>query len=220
MADAGFEVATLGIDAACDVTLKDMQKGFERSKILECVRLLKTKKFPIAWYLLVGTEAESYKTLYDTLNFVSEHAHIWDCIFIGVGMRVYNGSPLAERIVSQHPDVTSDRFLTPAAAQPVTDINTLKILTRHFATGKHNMVIYNDDNTPEFIHKMGFAFVKRFFPHMPIWRILITMRYLSKITGLLAIQQLLYKLMHFKVISNVNRARFASPYKNSTQSAA
>nr|WP_319492308.1 radical SAM protein [uncultured Desulfobacter sp.] len=214
MAEAGFETASLGIDAACDVTLKDMQKGFERSKILECVELLKKKNFPIAWYLLVGTEAESAETLYDTLDFVSTHAHLWDCIFIGVGMRVYNGSPLADRIMKAQPEATDDRFLKPIAARPETDLDTLKILTRHYAVGKHNIVIYNDENTPEFIHKMGFAFVKRFFPHMPVWRILITMRYLNKITGILAVQQFFYRLRYFKTFSRVDRQRLLNAYDN------
>lgn len=206
MDQAGFEVATVGIDAASDTTLKDMHKGFRQEKIIKIKELLKRKSFPIAWYLLMGTKAESYRTVMESLEFMSKNADPWDCVFIAVGLRIYKGSPLADRILDEKPESVKNGFLSPAVVHPILDIDSIKIVTKHYAISQPNFVIYNDEKTPEVMHKMGFAFVRRFAPKMPVWRIIIFFETINKFTGVLLIKRLFYSLFHFRTLRNAKHS--------------
>jgi hypothetical protein len=47
---------------------------------------------------MLGDASETKETVLDTLNTMGSIASKWDLVFVSTGIRVYNGSPIAEEI--------------------------------------------------------------------------------------------------------------------------
>ena len=92
---AGFNEVDIGAESACDIILESLAKNFKRSDVIKTAALIKKKKIPATWFIMLGAPAETRETVIYTLNTFGRVATKWDMVFVSTGVRVYNGAPLS-----------------------------------------------------------------------------------------------------------------------------
>ena len=131
--EAGFRDVDLGVESGCDITLKGLGKNFTKKDILKAGKLLNDRGIPVTWYLLVGAPGETRETLKETFETINKAASKWDLINIGVGVRVYNGAPMADQMRIKEPGCTHDNFLKPVHYSPdALSLEEVKGLTKRW----------------------------------------------------------------------------------------
>ena len=101
MKSAGFNEVDIGAESVCDKVLESLAKDFRCADILKTADLLKKKKIPSTWFIMLGAASETRETVLYTLNTMGIIASKWDLVFVSTGIRVYNGSPIAEEITKK-----------------------------------------------------------------------------------------------------------------------
>ena len=195
MKKVGFRDVDLGAEAGCDAMLRNLGKNFSKKDILRAGRILHKRGIPITWYLLVGAPGETEQTLMETFETINSAASKWDLINIGVGVRVYNGAPIAKRMQRENPLCTEDNFLKPVHYSPeAITLDAVKAITKRTALRFPNYFMYDEDeNTPPMVLMIGTALLKLFAPKQPIWRLHILLRSLQKITGVSLFKSILFE---------------------------
>ncbi len=54
MKGAGFNEVDIGAESACDEILESLAKNFKRSDVINTANLLKKKKIPVTWFIMLG----------------------------------------------------------------------------------------------------------------------------------------------------------------------
>jgi len=186
MKRVGFRDVDLGAEAGCDAMLRSLGKNFNKDDILRAGEILHERGIPITWYLLVGAPGETEQTLIETFETINHAASKWDLINIGIGIRVYNGAPIAKRLQRENPSCTKDNFLKPVHYSPeAISLDAIKALTKRIALEFPNYFMYDEnENTPPVVLIIGTALLKLFAPKQPIWRLYICLRTLRKMLGI------------------------------------
>jgi len=194
MKNVGFRDVDLGAESASDITLAGLGKSFKKEAVVLAGKLLQKKGIPITWYLLVGAPGETKETLMETYETINKTASKWDLINIGIGVRVYNGSPLADQMIKENPACTSDHFLKPVRYEPEgITLEEIKKITKWESLNNPNYFMYDEDeNTPPAIIALGVFFLRRFAPKQPIWRLHIIIRMIQKYTGILWLKRRIF----------------------------
>jgi radical SAM superfamily enzyme YgiQ (UPF0313 family) len=102
----------LGVESGSDVTLRGLGKNYGKEAVLKAGKLLREAGIPATWYLLLGAPGETPATLAETFATVNQAASPWDLVNIAVGLRVYQGAPLAEELRRNGAPAVDD-FLRP-----------------------------------------------------------------------------------------------------------
>lgn len=202
--EVGFQDVDLGVESGCDVTLKGLGKNFTKKDILRAGKLLYDRGIPVTWYLLVGAPGETRETLQETFNTINHAASRWDLINVGVGVRVYNGAPIAEEMKRENQLCAVDNFLHPVHFEPRDiSLEEVKAITKYTALRHPNYFMYDEDeNTPPFVLMVGTALMRLFAPRQPLWKLHIMLRILQNYFGISFVKRVLYALRHrelFKV---------------------
>jgi radical SAM superfamily enzyme YgiQ (UPF0313 family) len=187
MKEAGFREVDLGVDAGCDAMLKSLGKNFLKEDVLRAGKLLRDKNIAVKWFLLLGAPGESRETLCETFETVRNAASPWDLIVIGVGMRVYNGSSVAEWVRTEKPSSAKDNFLFPVSLPEGTtiDLRELKQITKIESFRRTNFFLYDDDEKTTLSGlAAGTALMKIFSLRQPLWRLFILQRKIESFIGL------------------------------------
>ena len=196
MKGAGFNEVDIGAESACDSILESLSKNFKRSDVIRTANLLKKKKIPVTWFIMLGALAETRETIHETLNAMGTLASKWDLVFVSTGVRVYNGSPLAEEISKHDIHCTSDNFLRPVKIEPekigLADIHTI---AKRYSFRFPNFYFYEKEHIiPGWILVMGNFILKAFHSRQPIWRLLIFLKWIEFILGISLFKRGLYEI--------------------------
>lgn len=185
MKTTGFRDVDLGAESGSDITLSGLGKGYTKADVIRAGKLLQAKRIPVTWYLLVGAPGETKETLKETYETISKAASPWDLINIGVGVRVYKGSPMADQMMNDAPHCTLDNFLKPVGFKPeAISLDEIKQITKTKAFKHPNFYMYDEDEkTPAAVLAMGVLLLRMFAPKQPIWRLHILIRLLEKYLG-------------------------------------
>ena len=186
MKEAGFREVDLGVDAGCDAMLKSLGKSFLKEDVLRAGELLRNRNIPVKWFLLLGAPGESRDTLRETFDTVRHAASPWDLIVIAVGMRVYNGSAVAEQVRVEKPSSATDNFLFPVSLPEgmTIDLKELKQIAKLESFRRPNFFLFGDDEkTPLSVLAVGTALMKVLSPHQPLWRLFILRRKIESFIG-------------------------------------
>jgi radical SAM superfamily enzyme YgiQ (UPF0313 family) len=177
MKRVGFQDVDLGVESGCDATLASLGKNFCKADVLKAGRLLGQAQIPVSWFLLLGAPGETQDTLRETFETIGKAASPWDLVVIGIGIRIYKGSPLAQ-ITLENQQGKSDNFLHPVHFEPeALDLATVrKITKRAYRRHPNFLIIAEKSQYPEAVLKVANVFMKCFFPHQPLWRIYIFIR--------------------------------------------
>ncbi len=188
MKRAGFMEACFGIEAANDEMLRAFSKNFTVADIRTAAHLFHAAHIPVSWFLIAGGPGETEATLGETFHSIAHIASPLDFVNIGVGLRVYNGAPIATQWAAQNGGTPSDHFLSPVAYQPPhLSMKRLKNIVS-LATALHHNFFMFDDGANVLLPVR--VFLATFFPRQPLWRGYIVLRMLEKISGLFLLRAL------------------------------
>ena len=192
---SGFTDIDCGVESGSDATLKGLNKNFKKDDIYRAARLLHKYKVPVTWYLLLGGPHETEETLMETFATMDDISSKWDLVNIGIGLRIYKGSPAVEAATQQDPKVTSDNFLRPVAYQPkALDLDDLKRITKTECLKRPNFYMYDEDEKmPLFVWGMLAKLFRTFASKQPVWKAWILQRKLQQIFGILYIKRSIYR---------------------------
>ncbi|HUI93268.1 MAG TPA: radical SAM protein [Chitinivibrionales bacterium] len=189
MKQAGFVEACFGTEAICDDMLKSFGKNFSVADIRAAADIIHQTRIPASWFLIIGAPGETAKTIKETFSNISRIAAPLDLVNIGVGIRVYNGAPIAETWKAETKSSTPDNFLTPVAYQPGTlTMKKLKAVTRLAAALHHNFFMFDEGAV---ILLPVRIIMGLFFANQPLWRGYIVMRLFEKYSGVFLVRALI-----------------------------
>lgn len=130
-----------------DAILENLNKDFKCTDVINTANLLKKKRLPVTWFIILGAPAETRETVFETLSTMGRVASKWDLVFVSTGVRVYNGSTIAEEMMKHDIHCTDDNFLYPVKIQPVEicldDIHTI---TKRFSFRFPNFYFYEKEH--------------------------------------------------------------------------
>jgi radical SAM superfamily enzyme YgiQ (UPF0313 family) len=193
---AGFNEVDIGAESVCNKVLESLAKDFRCSDILNTADLLKKKKIPSTWFIMLGAASETKETVLDTLNTMRSVASKWDLVFVSTGIRVYNGSPIAEEIMKNDIYRTSDNFLHPVKIEPEKiTLQEIHLITKRFSFRFPNFYFYEKEHiVPGWLLISGNSILKVFRSRQPVWRLLILLKRIERMLGISFIKRILYEL--------------------------
>jgi radical SAM superfamily enzyme YgiQ (UPF0313 family) len=200
MKSAGFNEVDIGAESACDSILESLSKNFKRSDVISTANLLKKRKIPVTWFIMLGALAETRETVLETLNTMGRLASKWDLVFVSTGVRVYNGSPLAEEIRKHDIHCTSDNFLHPVKIEPekisLADIHTI---AKRYSFRFPNFYFYEKEHIiPGWILIIGNFLLKAFHSRQPVWRLLVLLKWIEWAVGIGLVKRGIYEIKNSK----------------------
>jgi hypothetical protein len=195
MKQAGFKEVDLGIESCSNTTLRSLGKNFRKDDVLKTAALFHTNGIPLKWFILIGAPDETLDTIKETFQTIDNAASSWNLIIVGIGIRVYNGSPLSINMMKDKSCRVNDNFFRPTTYQcKELNIESIKRLTKKHALHNTNYFMYDEDEeTPLILLRFSTLFMKYFFPRQPVWRLFILMRKIQKAFGILFIRSLMIK---------------------------
>ncbi|MDP4209213.1 MAG: radical SAM protein [Bacteroidota bacterium] len=196
MKRAGFNEVDIGAESMCDVVLESLAKNFKRADVLNTANLLKKKKIPVTWFIMLGAPSETRETVLETLNTIGSVASKWDLVFISTGVRVYNESSLAQEILKRNIHGTMDNFLHPVKIEPnEIALEDIRAITKRYSFRFPNFYFYEKERIiPGWLLITGNFVLKMFRSRQPVWRLLILLKRIEWIFGIGLIKRRKYEL--------------------------
>jgi len=94
------------------------------------------------WVLLLGAPGETPETLRETFETMRHVAGRTEPVFVNVGIRAYNGAPIAEQMKARDPACTNDAFLRPVGYRPdAMSLASIHLLARLAAFDYTNLIV-------------------------------------------------------------------------------
>jgi len=100
MKEGGCDGVEFGLDVASDKMLAALDKPFGQAETRIAMQAAHDAGLPIAVYLLFGGPGETWADVEDTQNFLNGCAEA-NAVFATIGIRVYEGTPMAEIAVRE-----------------------------------------------------------------------------------------------------------------------
>jgi radical SAM superfamily enzyme YgiQ (UPF0313 family) len=208
---AGFNEVDIGAESTCDSILESLAKDFKREDIINTATLLKKKKIPVTWFIMLGAPVETCETVLETLNTMGRIASKWDLVFVSTGIRVYNGAPLADEIMKHDIHCTVDNFLYPVKIEP-SEISLADIhkSAKHFSFRFPNFYFYEKEHiVPGWLLVIGNSLLKVFHSRQPVWRLLVLLKRIEWALGIGLVKRGIYEL---KTATNNKKSRITNRF--------
>ena len=196
MKTAGFNEVDIGAESVCDKILESLAKDFKREDVLNTANLLKKKRIPATWFIILGAASETRETVIETLNTIGKVVSKWDLVFISSGIRVYNGAPIAEELMKNGVYQTGDSFLHPIKIEPEKiSLEEIHLIAKSFSFRFPNFYFYEKEHIiPGWLLATGNFLLKAFHSRQPVWRLLILLKRIERILGISFIKRIIYEL--------------------------
>jgi len=193
---AGFSEVDIGAESACNEVLESLSKDFKTDDVIKTANLLKRKKIPVTWFIILGAIAETRETVLETLNTMGRVASKWDLVFVSTGVRVYNGAPIADALLKYNKHVTSDNFLHPVKIDPEKiSLEDIHSIAKGFSFRFPNFYFYEKEHKiPDWLLITGNFLLKIFHSRQPVWRLLILLKRIEWILGISLVKRGIYEL--------------------------
>jgi len=195
MKRAGFMEACFGVESVCAETLRTLGKNFTPEHVRAAARTVHATGIPASWFILLGAPGETVATVRETLRSMARIASRWDFVNIGIGIRVYNGAPIADDWKRLHGgEPPADNFLHPVAFEPAdAPVRRIKAEAALATARNHNFFMFEEGaNIPLPFRLLFHALCRR----QPIWRAYVAYRLLEKLTGLFVVRALVTWLFY------------------------
>jgi lipid biosynthesis B12-binding/radical SAM protein len=158
MKNTGLVTAEIGADAACDLTLKKMGKGFTFKDIIECNDMFYKYSISSSNSFMFGGPGETEETVLEGVENIKRLDKALNFVFMGI--RILPHTPLAKRAVRENVISADSDLLKPVYyIAPSVDQQWLKnTLTAAFAHTR-NCIFPPDamDNVLMILHNMGYG---------------------------------------------------------------
>ena len=115
MQQAGFAQIDCTPDSASPTMIRAMGKNSSPEDLVRTARGIRRRGMPTAWFFLFGGPGETAGTIRETMDFIDREVSPEDLVLMGIGLRIYPGTPLhrtaiREGIVSPEEDLVRPRF--------------------------------------------------------------------------------------------------------------
>jgi radical SAM superfamily enzyme YgiQ (UPF0313 family) len=206
MNEAGFNEVDIGVESLCDKILVNLSKNFKPEDVIVTADLLKKKKMPATWFLILGSPVETRETVLESLNNLGKIISEWDLVFVSTGVRVYNGSPYADDMIRNNNRCTNDNFLHPVKIEPENiSLEEIHSIAKRFSFSHPNFYFYEKEHiTPGWLIMTGTLLLRIFNSRQPVWRLLILLKKIELFTGISLTKKRIYSLRR-KLSKNINR---------------
>jgi radical SAM superfamily enzyme YgiQ (UPF0313 family) len=193
---AGFNEVDIGVESTSDIVLKSLAKDFKLRDIIKTAILLREKRIPATWFIILGSPAETSETVFETLNSMRKITSKWDLVFVSTGVRVYNGSPYANEMFRKDNQCSSDNFFRPVKIEPEKiSLEEIRAITKSFLYRYPNYYFYDKEHiTPGWLLITANFLLKIFHSRQPVWRLLILLKMMEKGFGISLVRKRLYEL--------------------------
>jgi hypothetical protein len=193
---AGFNEVDIGAESTCNIILESLGKSFHRSDIINTANLLRNKKIPATWFMMLGAPSETKETVIESLNTIGKIVSKWDLVFISTGVRVYNGATIADEMIKYDGNCTGDNFLHPVKIEPLNiSLKDIHIIAKSFSFRFPNFYFYEKEHIiPGWILIIGNFLLKVMHSRQPVWRLLIFLKKIEYITGISLLKRGFYEL--------------------------
>jgi radical SAM superfamily enzyme YgiQ (UPF0313 family) len=197
MKRAGFNEVDIGVESLCDTILTSLGKDFKLPDVINTANLLKKNKIPTTWFIMLGSPQETRETVTETLTAIRKISSGWDLVFVSTGIRIYNGSPIADNLMKQDIHYTGDSFLHPVKIEPEKiSLEDIHILVKRFSFRYPNFYFYDKEHiTPAWMLLTGNRLLKFFNSRQPVWRLLIFLKKIELILGIRLLKRLKYDVI-------------------------
>ena len=211
MKSAGFNEVDIGAESACDDVLNCLAKDFKRSDIIKTADLLRRKRIPVTWFIMLGALKETRETVLETLHTIGKVASKWDLVFVSTGVRVYNGAPIADEIMKNNIYCRSDNFLHPVKIEPEKiSLEDIHSIATDFSFRFPNFYFYDKEHIISgWLLITANYLLKAFHSNQPVWRLLILLKRIERFLGIALIRRYMYAL---KMVSTDKNNRKASGF--------
>jgi radical SAM superfamily enzyme YgiQ (UPF0313 family) len=193
---AGFNEVDIGVESTSDIVLKSLAKDFKLRDIIKTANLLREKRIPATWFIILGSPVETSETVFETLNSLRKITSKWDLVFVSTGVRIYNGSPYANEMFKEDNQCSSDNFFRPVKIEPEKiSLEEIRAITKSFSFRYPNYYFYEKEHiTPGWLLITGNFLLKLFRSRQPVWRLLILLKIMEKWLGIGLIKKRIYEL--------------------------
>lgn len=96
MREIGFRSVILTAESASDTMLASYEKTYRRDALVAAADRLDQHGMIALWVFLLGGPGETDTTVSETLSFIEERIRPPHAVYITSGIRIYDGSPIAE----------------------------------------------------------------------------------------------------------------------------
>jgi radical SAM superfamily enzyme YgiQ (UPF0313 family) len=194
MKTAGFNEVDVGAESLNDKMLESLAKDFTCADIKIAADLLRSKKIPVTWFIMLGAPDETKDTVRETLETIGKLATRWDLVFISTGIRVYNGAPFADEIIKKYKHCTTDNFLHPVKIEPEQiTLEEIHSIAKEFSFRFPNFYFYEKEHIiPGYLLLTGNFILKIFNSEQPLWRLLIFLKMIQKWIGVSFIKKVIF----------------------------
>ena len=103
---AGVAQVVITPEAASDVMLSKLNKGFTKATLEKCCELRKLGNWEVMWVFMLGGPGETEETIAETFEFIEQRIPFTDLVFLQPGLRVYPNTQL-------HRDAVAEGVLDP-----------------------------------------------------------------------------------------------------------
>lgn len=175
MKRAGFISMIISADAANDVMLKNLHKGFTMEQIHEAVRLTKESGIGSIWFFLLGGPGETEETAGETIAFAEKHLG-WKgfmTIFM-TGLRILPGTELARHAIEEG-YMPADRDLVEPTFYFSRNVRESWVLQRiNLAIARCPRIAHGAEEKGSSYERMFYAVLHFLGAAPPYWRFLST----------------------------------------------
>lgn len=139
----GFRDVSVGLESGSATSLAGLGKSYGPGTALAAARLLQRAKIPVQWFLLLGAPGETHQTLAETFAYMRGVITKRDLVVASVGIRLYNGAPLAEAVVplADDPHLFRPRTYEPAGIS----LQALRVRSTYEAIRSPQYFLYHRD---------------------------------------------------------------------------
>jgi hypothetical protein len=196
MKRAGFNEVDIGVESLCDKILENLSKNFKPEDVIITADLLKKKKIPATWFLILGSPVETRETVMESLNSLGKIISEWDLVFVSTGVRVYKGSPFANDMIRNDIHCTDDNFLHPVKIEPENiSLEEIHTIAKRFSFTHPNFYFYEKEHIiPGWLLMTGTFILRIFHSRQPVWRLLILLKKIELVTGISLAKKNIYRM--------------------------
>lgn len=186
MKETNFQEVDVGADSGCDEILRNLGKSYTKEAIFRAAKILHERDIPVRWFMLIGAPGETRQTLRETFDTMNRAAAEWDLIGLGIGVRIYRGTPIAKKVLKENPNCTKDHFLHTIPFHPKSiSLEEVYFLAKEATYRYSNYLIFEDiQHAPPSVLKMQTKLVKLLAPKQPVWKAIIFMNKFQKALGI------------------------------------
>lgn len=167
-------------ESASDPVLKAMAKGYTAAQVREAAEAIRRTKLPALWIFLMGGPGETDWTVRETFRFIAEEIRPKDVAYVTWGVRVYPGTPLADRLKAEGGPAEEAELLRPTFyVSPKLDQERALEELRVFGLTHTNVITATESQqrlVPRLMHLAGSLGVSH--PH---WRFVPWMKRLQRL---------------------------------------